>query len=201
MQSKPTSVEQYLAALPEDRRVAIAAVRATILKNLDKEYQETLQYGMLGYSVPHSVYPAGYHSDPRQPLPFAALASQKGHMSLYMMGLYCGCSDGDGDNEQTRWFKESWLRTGKKLDMGKACIRFKRLEDVPLEVIGEAIRRIPARTYIARYEEVLKQSKGAGAATKKAATATKTSAAATKKPAAATKKAAATTKKPAAGRK
>lgn len=211
MQSKPTTVEQYLAALPEDRRVAIAAVRDTILKNLDKEYQETLQYGMLGYSVPHSVYPAGYHCDPRQPLPFAALASQKGHMSLYMMGLYCGCGDGDGDNEQTRWFKESWLRTGKKLDMGKACIRFKKLEDVPLEVIGEAIRRIPARTYIARYEEVLKQTKGAGAAKKAAAQkpATKKSAApekpatkpAVKKPAAAATKKAAATKEVVEGRR
>ena len=120
-------------------------------------------------------------------------------MSLYMMGLYCGCSDGDGDNELTRWFRESWLGTGKKLDMGKACIRFKKLADVPLEVIGEAIRRIPARTYIARYEEVLKQTKGAGAAKKAAAQkAAAPAATAVKKPAV---KKLAPTKKAAAGRK
>jgi hypothetical protein len=168
MQSKAATVEQYLAQLPEDRRAAVSAVRDVIRKNLDKDYQETIQYGMIGYSVPHSVFPAGYHCDPRQPLPFAGLASQKNHMSLYMMGLYIGSADGESDTADTRWFKEAWARSGKKLDMGKACVRFKKLEDVPLEVIGEAIRRIPARTYIARYEEVLGRMKGGAGAAKKA---------------------------------
>jgi hypothetical protein len=86
-------------------------------------------------------------------LPFAALASQKNYMSLYLMGLYCGCVDGVSDTERVRWFRAAWAGTGKKLDMGKACIRFKRLDDLPLEVVGEAIRRVPARTYIEEYEK------------------------------------------------
>src|SRR5882757_2591761 len=92
MQSKTTTVQQYLDALPPDRKAAIAAVRATILANLDKDYEEGMQYGMIGYYVPHRVYPAGYHCDPKQPLPFAGLASQKNHMSLYMMSLYGAAS-------------------------------------------------------------------------------------------------------------
>jgi hypothetical protein len=148
MQSKAATVEAYLRSLPEDRRTAITAVRNVILKNLDKSYEEGMQYGIIGYYVPHRVYPKGYHCDPKQPLPFAALASQKNYMSLYLMSVYCGCVDGDGGNSHARWFRESWAKTGKKLDMGKACIRFKKLEDLPLDLIGEAIRRIPAATYI-----------------------------------------------------
>jgi hypothetical protein len=104
-----------------------------------------MQYGMIGYYVPHRVFPAGYHCDPRQPLPFAGLASQKNHMSLYLMSVY-------GGGEHGEWFKKAWAKTGKKLDMGKACIRFKKLDDLPLEVIAEAIRRVPAKKYIAHYE-------------------------------------------------
>ncbi len=158
MQSKATTVSEYLAELPDDRRAAIAAVREVILKNLDGDYQEGMQYGMIGYSVPHRVFPDGYHSDPRQPLPFANLASQKNHMALYLMGLYCGCAEGEGDNEHVRWFKEAWKKTGKKLDMGKSCIRFKKLTDLPLDVIGEAIRRMPAKLYITQYQAALLRS-------------------------------------------
>src|SRR5258707_3534246 len=96
MQSTATTVEQYLAGLPDDRRSAIEAVRNVILKNLDTDYEEGMQYGMIGYYVPHSVYPAGYHCDPRQPLPFAALASQKNYMSLYLMSLYGGETTSSG---------------------------------------------------------------------------------------------------------
>jgi hypothetical protein len=142
MQSQATTVEQYLAELPDDRRRVIAAVRDVILKNLDKDYEEGMQYGMIGYYVPHRIYPAGYHCDPRQPLPFACLASQKNYISLYAMSLY-------GSGEQLKWFKEEWKKAGKKLDMGKSCIRFKKLEDLALDVIGEAIRRVPAKKYIA----------------------------------------------------
>jgi len=142
MQSRATTVEQYLLELPEDRRRAIAAVRKVILENLDQEYEEGMQYGMIGYYVPHSLYPAGYHCDPRQPLPFAGLASQKNHMAVYMMCLY-------GSSDHQKWFAEAWKKTGKKLDMGKSCIRFKKLEELALEVIGEAIRRVPAKKYIA----------------------------------------------------
>jgi hypothetical protein len=149
MRSKAKTVTQYIKGLPEDRRAALNAVRKVILKNLDKDYQEGMQYGMIGYFVPHSVFPAGYHCDPKQALPFAGLASQKNHMSLYLMCCY-------GETEHARWFKDAWKQTGKKLDMGKACIRFRKLDDLALDVIGEAIKRVPAKKYIAHYEEALK---------------------------------------------
>ncbi len=161
MQSKARTVKEYLDSIPEDRRTAVSSVRDVILKNLDKKYAEGMTYGMIGYFVPHSIFPAGYHCDPRQPLPFAALASQKNYMSLYLMGVYCGC---DGIEDETctpdaKWFQEAWKKTGKKLDMGKCCIRFKKLEDVALDVVGEAIRRIPADTYIKMYEASLAKVK------------------------------------------
>ncbi len=149
MQSKATTVDQYLAALPEERRAALSAVRDVIRAHLDADYQEGMQYGMIGYFVPHSVFPAGYHTDPRQPLPFAALASQKSHMALYLMGVY-------GQPEQERWFRDAWAKTGKKLDMGKSCVRFKTLDQVALDVIAEAIRRSPASAYIAHYTSVIR---------------------------------------------
>jgi hypothetical protein len=155
MQSDAPTVEAYLQSLPEDRRAAISAVRDVIRENLDASYEEGMQYGMIGYYVPHRVYPKGYHCDPRQPLPFAALASQKNYMSLYLMSVYCGCVDDSPTSQHARWFREAWERTGKKLDMGKACIRFKKLVDVPLEVIGEAIRRVPAAKYVEYCEAAL----------------------------------------------
>lgn len=161
MQSKAATVEQYLAELPGDRREAISAVRNAILNNLDKGYQERMAYGMIGYSVPHSVFPAGYHCDPKAPLPFAGLALQKQHMSLYLMGVYCGC-DGKQDTDLLRWFKNAWAGSGKKkLDMGRACIRFKSLNDIPLDVVGEAIRRMPLKTFVAEYEKTLAMIAGA----------------------------------------
>lgn len=151
MQSKASTVPDYLASLPADRRAIIGAVREVILANLDSGYSEAMQYGMIGYGVPHSVFPAGYHCDPTQPLPFAALASQKNHVSLYLMGLYLGSTD-DTETEEVLWFRQAWADSGKKkLDMGKSCVRFKKLEDIPLEVIGETIRRMPASLYIQRY--------------------------------------------------
>jgi Domain of unknown function (DU1801) len=157
MQSKATTVAEYLASLPEERRKVVEAVRKVIRANLDKQYEEGMQYGMIGYYVPHKVFPAGYHCDPKQPLPFAALASQKNHLSLYLMGIYCGHPDGANGEEtaETTWFRTAWAKTGKKLDMGKSCVRFKKVEDLALDVIGEAIKRVPARTYIERYQAVL----------------------------------------------
>ncbi len=149
MQSKATTVQQYLAELPADRRAAIESVRAAILKNLDPTYEEGMQYGMIGYYVPHRVYPPGYHCNPKQPLPFVSLASQKNHMSLYLGCVY-------GHSERERWFREAWAKTGKKLDMGKSCVRFKKLEDLALDVVGEAIHRVPARAFIQEYESVIK---------------------------------------------
>jgi hypothetical protein len=165
MQSKAATVEQYLAALPADRRAAISAVRDVMLKNLDKNYHEGMQYGMIGYFVPHSVFPPGYHCDPKQPLPFAGLASQKNHMSLYLMCVYM-------HGESHTRFCQAWARTGKKLDMGKACIRFKKLDDMALDVIAETIRGIPASKYIEIYQNNLlgsaKASAGRSAAKKPA---------------------------------
>ncbi|MCW5764434.1 MAG: DUF1801 domain-containing protein, partial [Phycisphaeraceae bacterium] len=160
MQSKATTVEQYLAELPADRREALQAVRRVVLANIDKKgYRECMGYGMMGYAVPHSVYPPGYHCDPSQPLPFVGMASQKQHMSFYMMCLY-------GNTGMERWFRDAWAKTGKKLDMGKCCIRFKRVEDLALDVIGEAIRRMPAEKYIALYESAIKGARRAKTAPK-----------------------------------
>ena len=193
MQSRAGTVEQYLADLPGDRREALQAVREVILKNLDKRgFEEGMQYGMIGYYVPHSVFPAGYHCDPRQPLPFASIASQKSHMAIYLMCVY-------GNPENEAWFREEWAKSGKKLDMGKSCVRFKKLSDVPLDVIGRMIKRVPARSYIEHYEQAL-QGMGKKAAAKKAAPAKK---AAVKKAAPAKKvaaKKAAPAKKAAASR-
>jgi hypothetical protein len=122
-----------------------------------------MQYGLIGYVVPHRVYPAGYHCDPRQPVPFAGLAAQKNGYSFYLMCLY-------GGGEHERWFRETWARTGKKLDMGKCCVRFKKLADLPLDVVGQAVRRVPARTYLAHYESSIR-SAGKGPSAEKSAAA------------------------------
>ncbi len=166
MQSKAKTVSEYLASLPEDRRAAVGAVRKTILKNLDKDYEEGMQYGMIGYYVPHSVFPPGYHCSPEQPLPFAGLASQKQHLSVYIMSMY---------EDEARWLAGEFVKAGKRLDMGRCCIRFKKLEDLPLDVIGEAIRRMPAKKYVAWYQSALDTrakdkaaGKAAGPAKKKA---------------------------------
>jgi hypothetical protein len=157
--SKAQTVREYLAELPADRRAAIEAVRRVILKNLDKDYEEGMQYGMIGYYVPHRVFPAGYRCDPKQPLPFAGLASQKQYMAIYLMSV-CGCDDpARKPTPEGAWFRKAWLKAGKKLDMGKACIRFKKIEDVPLEVIGEAIARVPAKKYLARIESLRNNSR------------------------------------------
>jgi hypothetical protein len=179
VQSKATSVRDYLAELPEDRRAALQAVREVILKNLDHEFEEGMQYGMIGYYVPHSIYPAGYHCDPRQPLTFAGLASQKNHMALYLMCVY-------GDQNQRKSFEAEWKKSGKKLDMGKSCVRFKKLEDVALGVIGATIRQVTARKYIEIYERALisrqkAPAKKAAAVPKAAKRPTSTKKAATKR--------------------
>ena len=146
MTSKAKTVAEYLASLPEDRRAAISAVRKVILANLPKGYEEHMSYGMIGYVVPHSIYPAGYHCDPKLPLPYANLAAQKNHMALYVMTIY-------GHPATEKWFRKAWQAAGKKLDMGKCCVRFKKLEDVPLNVVGELIARVPVKDYIAYIEK------------------------------------------------
>jgi hypothetical protein len=186
MQSKAATVAEYLASLPTDRREIVQALREVVLKNLDKNYQEVMQYGMIGYAVPHSVYPPGYHCDAKQPLPFAAIASQKQHVSVYLMGLYVGGAI--TENAESRWFRTAWEKTGNKLDMGKSCVRFNKLENVPLEVIGEAIRRMPAKKYIATYESVLATTRARKSAPAKPATKKVTKKVAKKTPAKTTNK-------------
>ena len=145
MSTKPASPKAYLDSLPDDRRKAIAAVRATIRKNLPKGYAEGIQYGMLGYFVPHSVYPDGYHCDPKQPLPFIGVGSQKNHMALYLFCIYVD------PKVQERFVKE-WKASGCRLDMGKSCVRFKSIDDVPLDVLGKTVSRIPVKTFVKAYE-------------------------------------------------
>jgi uncharacterized protein YdhG (YjbR/CyaY superfamily) len=154
--SKATTVKEYLAGLPADRRDVIQAIRDVILKNKDKDIEEGMQYGMIGYYVPHSIYPPGYHVNPELPLGYIALAAQKNYYSLYLAGLYCGCGlDGKDRTPDAKWFIAEWAKTGKKLDMGKSCVRFKKLDDLPLDVIGKMVSRISVKKYIAMYEKAL----------------------------------------------
>ena len=146
MQSKAKTVQAYLKVLPADRREAISAVRKVILKNLPKGYQETMLWGMITYSIPLKTYPNTYN---KQPLCYAALASQKNHMAVYLMNVY-------GHKPTEQWFRQSFKAAGKRLDMGKSCVRFRKLEDLPLDVIGEAVSRTSAEAYIRRYEELRK---------------------------------------------
>jgi hypothetical protein len=139
------SVDDYLESLAEDRRSALNIVRKTILQSIPKSIEEGIQYGMIGYYVPHSVYPNGYHGDPSQPLPYIALASQKNYMSLYLMGLYM-------NPDWRESFETAYRAAGRKLDMGACCVRFKRLEDLPLNVVGKAIKQVSLKKYIECYE-------------------------------------------------
>jgi hypothetical protein len=136
------------ASPPVDRRKQLEALRTVTRTTLDKDYEEGMQYGGISYYVPHSKYPHGYHCDPKVALPFAGLGSQKNHISF---GIMCHYYAGPED----KWFRSAWKKTGKKLDMGKCCVRFKTVDDVPLEVIGEAIKRVPAKKFIAIYEKAL----------------------------------------------
>lgn len=164
MPSKAATVNEYLAELPPDRRAAIAALREVMRKNLDGDYEEGMSYGMIGYFVPHRVYPPGYHCNPKLPLPFAGLASQKNYMSLHLMSVYF-------DPAQEQWLRARFAAAGKKLDMGKACIRFRKLEDLALDVIGDVVRQTPAARYIEQYEKLLGASsrRSAGGAATRAA--------------------------------
>lgn len=175
MKSTAKTVKEYLASLPEDRRVGIEAVRKVILKNLDKDYEESMLWGMIGYAVPHRVWPSGYHCDPKKPLLMAALSSQKNDLTVYLMSVY-------SDKAERAWFQKAWKDTGKRLNMGGCCVRFRTLEHAALDVIGEAIRRTPARAYLENYIRLL-ASTGRGPDGKKLKAATKTTKKATKKPA------------------
>ena len=150
MQSTATTADEYIAQLPDERRQIISDIRKAILNRLPKGFSEGMQYGMLGYSVPHSLYPAGYHCDPKQALPFIGLASQKNYISFYHLALYEG--------ELLSWFQAEWPKhSSKKLDMGKCCVRFKKPEDVPLLLLEELVSKITPEQWISIYKKVLKR--------------------------------------------
>jgi hypothetical protein len=150
MQSSVSSVHEYLASLPDDRKKLVAGLRKVILDNLPDGFTEQMAYGMIGYVIPHSLYPAGYHVDPAQPLPFLSLASQKNYIALYHLGLY-------SDKNLLSWFKSAYPKHAKtKLDMGKSCIRFKNPEDIPFKLIGELISRMTVEDFIIQYEKTKK---------------------------------------------
>jgi hypothetical protein len=155
MLSKAATVDQYLARLPADRRATLEAVRKVIRANLDPQIEEGMHYGMISYYVPHRVFPEGYHCNPKQPLPFGALAAQKNYFALHLFHLYTG--------PELAWLQKAWRATGCKLDMGRCCIRFKHLGDVPLEVVGEAVRRVTAQEHIERYQKVMELNQRAAA--------------------------------------
>lgn len=151
MQSAATTVTQYIAELPPDRQESINKLRNLILKNLPKGFTETISYGMIGYVVPHSIYPAGYHCDPKLPLPFMSLASQKNAISFYHMGLYA-------DAALMKWFTDEFAKqVPTKLDMGKSCIRFKKPEQIPYELLGQLVAKMSVKQWIACYETNLKK--------------------------------------------
>lgn len=147
MQSNAATPEAYIASLPAERQPAIIALRNTILEHLPEGFTEQMLYGMLGYVVPHSIYPAGYHVNPKDPLPFMNLASQKNFIAVYHMGLYA-------DEKLVSWFADEYAKVCKrKLDMGKGCIRLKKIEEIPVELIGELAGKITLPEWIAIYEK------------------------------------------------
>jgi hypothetical protein len=151
MISTAATPEEFIAALPEDRKAAMKQLRGVIVKNIPKGFKETMAYGSLTWVVPHSLYPAGYHCDPKQPLPFVAIASQKNHIALYHMGIYAM-------PELLNWFTEAYPRhSTSKLDMGKSCTRFKKPEQLPFDLIGELMRKVTPEKWIEVYESNVKR--------------------------------------------
>lgn len=144
MRSEAETVDEYLAELPEDRRAAISAVREVILDNLPDGYEESMNWGMIAYEVPLSTYPDTYNG---QPLSYAALASQKNHMAVYLSGIYM-------DEDARQKFERDYKATGKRFDVGKSCVRFRKLDDLPLPVIAEAIGYLPADEFVERVKAV-----------------------------------------------
>ncbi len=151
MQSKATTIDAYIAELPKDRQKAITELRKVIKKNLPKGFKEEMNYGMIGYVVPHSKYPAGYHCNPELPLPFLNIASQKNFIALYHIGVYA-------NPKLMQWFTEAHAKASpKKIDIGKSCVRYKKIADIPYELIGELATKITADEWIALYEKNLKR--------------------------------------------
>jgi hypothetical protein len=153
MQIKANTPDEYLELIPGDRKPAMNRLRQTILDNLPKGFEETMSYGMIGYVVPHSVYPLGYHCDPKLPLPFINIASQKNFVAFYHMGIYA-------EKELLDWFTTEFpLHSKLKLDMGKSCIRFKNPDQIPFQLIGQLVQKISVEKWIENYESKIKPSK------------------------------------------
>jgi len=151
MQSKASTVEAYIAEMPEERQTAITLLRKVIKKNLPKGFSEVMSYGMIGYVIPHSIYPPGYHCDPKLPLPFMCIASQKNFIAVYHMGVYA-------DPVLLKWFTDEYGKAAVgKLDMGKSCIRFKKTENIPMDLIGELASKITTQQWIEFYEKNYKK--------------------------------------------
>jgi len=151
MQYDATSPEDYISQVPEERQDTLKKLRKVIKDNLPKGFEEGMQYKMIGYYVPHSVYPDGYHCDPKTPLPFMSFASQKNSINLYHMGIYA-------KKELLDWFVGEYPKHCKrKLDMGKSCIRFKKIDEIPFELIGELTKKMSSEEWIDIYESALKK--------------------------------------------
>ena len=153
MQSKSLSVETYIAQLPEERQKAITLLRMAILKNIPKGFNEVMSYGMIGYVVPHTIYPSGYHCDSKLPLPFISIASQKNFIAVYHMGVFA-------DPVLLQWFTDEYAKADAgKLDMGKSCIRFKKPTKIPTALIGELAAKMTPQLWIEMYEKNYKRVK------------------------------------------
>lgn len=151
MKANGKTVKEILNDLPEDRAVPFNKLHDVIVKNLPKGFEAAISYGGLGYVVPHSIYPAGYHCKPSEPLPFAGIASQKHSINFYHMGIYA-------DPTLFNWFVKEFPKHSKqKLDMGKSCIRFKKMDDIPYKLIGELMQKISVNKWISIYESNLKK--------------------------------------------
>lgn len=151
MTSDAKTPEEYINALPPERKEAISKLRKIIVKNLPKGFSETMDYGMIGYVVPHSIYPDGYHCKPETPLPFMSLASQKNFVAVYHMGVYA-------HKELLDWFVNEYPKhCSRKLDMGKSCVRFKKIEEIPYELIGELASKMTTEEWIDIYESNVKR--------------------------------------------
>ena len=149
MKYEAGSPEEYIGQLPNERKDSIVKLRKTVTDNLPAGFQEVMSYGMIGYVIPHSIYPSGYHVDPKLPVPFISIASQKNYIALYHMGLYIF-------PEILTWFKDEYPKRVKtKLDMAKSCIRFKKIDEIPYELIAELCRKISMEDYLKKYEESL----------------------------------------------
>lgn len=151
MQLPADNPDHYVTRIPEERQAVFNELRIIIKNNMPPELQECISYGKVGYVVPKSIYPAGYHCSPELPLPFANLASQKNNISFYHMGLYA-------NEDLMLWFKEEYAKRSKyKLDMGKSCVRFKRMDDIPVELIGELMGKMSTQEWVTTYERVYKK--------------------------------------------